>query len=290
MSKNKLGSIYLALAATIWGGMYVISKVVLSVIPPLELVWLRYIIALLVLSAMAVLTHQSWRISKRDIPLILMIGITGYALSIWTQFLGTKLATAQMGAIITSATPAFMVIFARLLLKETMTLRKGLSVLLATIGVLCIVGIGDISKTYQLGGLILGVAAVTWALMSVLIKRVPGTYSQLVVTTYAIFIATIIITPFAASQASQIPVAVMARPAIWGGILYLGIVSTALAFFLWNKGLQMVEAASGSLFFFFQPLSGTLLGWLFLGEHVGLPFVIGSVLILSGVLLVIREP
>ncbi|KLU66595.1 putative inner membrane transporter yiJE [Desulfosporosinus acididurans] len=290
MSKNKLGSIYLALAATIWGGMYVISKVVLTVIPPLELVWLRYIIALLVLSAMAVLTHQSWRIRKRDIPLILTIGITGYALSIWTQFLGTKLATAQMGAIITSATPAFMVIFARLLLKETMTLRKGLSVILATIGVLCIVGIGDISTTYQLGGLILGVAAVTWALMSVLIKRVPSTYSQLVVTTYAIFTATIFITPFAASQASQIPVAVMAQPAIWGGILYLGIVSTALAFFLWNKGLQMVEAASGSLFFFFQPLSGTLLGWLFLGEHVGLPFGIGSVLILAGVLLVIREP
>ncbi|AFM40696.1 putative permease [Desulfosporosinus acidiphilus SJ4] len=289
MSNNKLGSLYLALAATIWGGMYVISKVVLSFISPLELVWLRYVIALVVLTAMSVLTHQSWHIRRRDIPLILAIGLTGYAISIWTQFLGTKLSTAQMGAVITSATPAFMVVFARFLLKEKITFRKWVSVILATIGVLCIVGIGDVNINYQLGGLILGIAALTWALMSVLIKRVPSDYSQLVVTTYAIFAATVIITPFAATQLNQSTIDVLTHPAIWEGILYLGVVSTALAFFLWNKGLQMVEAASGSLFFFFQPLSGTLLGWLFLGEQVGITFLIGSLLILGGVLLVVKE-
>lgn len=289
MSKDHIGSLYLALAATIWGGMYVVSKVVLTVISPLELVWLRYVIALIVLSSIGALTHQSWHIRRRDFPLILAIGVTGYAISIWTQFLGTKLSTAQMGAIITSATPAFMVVFARLLLKEKITFRKGLSIILATIGVLCIVGIGYIGKANQLGGLILGIAAITWALMSVLIKLIPSEYSQLVVTTYAIFIATVIITPFAASQINQAQIDALSHPAIWSGILYLGVVSTAFAFFLWNKGLQMVEAASGSLFFFFQPITGTLLGWLFLGEQVGITFWIGSILILNGVLLVVKE-
>lgn len=289
MSKNFIGSIYLALAAIIWGGMYVVSKVVLIVISPLELVWLRYLIALIVLITIGVLTHQSWHIRRRDIPVILAIGVTGYAISIWTQFLGTKLSTAQMGAIITSATPAFMVVFARLLLKEKITFRKGLSIILATIGVFCIVGIGDISKAYQLGGLILGIAAVTWALMSVLIKLIPSGYSQLVVTTYAISVATVIITPFAASQINQAQIDALSHPAIWSGILYLGVVSTAFAFFLWNKGLQMVEAAKGSFFFFFQPITGTLLGWLFLGEQVGVTFWLGSILIFSGVLLVVKE-
>lgn len=67
--------------------------------------------------------------------------------SIWTQFLGTKLSTAQMGTMITSATPAFMVMFGRIILGERITLRKAITVVLATIGVLLIVGIGGGSHT-----------------------------------------------------------------------------------------------------------------------------------------------
>ncbi|AHA76455.1 permease [Bacillus subtilis BEST7003] len=69
----------------------------------------------------------------------------------------------------------------------------------------------------------------------------------------------------------------------------MGIVSTACAFLLWNHGLQLLNASSGGLFFFFQPLVGTLLGWILLGEQIGGTFWIGSFLILSGVLLVIKE-
>lgn len=289
MLKKHIGIIYLVLAATIWGGMYVVSKVVLTVIPPLELVWLRYIVALITLIVISAVTHQSWHIRRRDFPLVMVIGVIGYVISIWTQFVGTKLSTAQMGSMITSATPAFMVVFARLLLKEKITFRKGLSTFLATIGVLFIVGIGDIGKANQLGGIVLVIAALTWALMSVLIKLIPSSYSQLIVTTYAIFIATLIITPFAVSKIDQVQFHTLSQPAILSGVLYLGIVSTAVAFFLWNKGLQMVNAASGGLYFFFQPMTGTLLGWLFLGEHVGITFWIGAILILSGVLLVVKE-
>lgn len=161
------------------GGMYVVSKVVLTVIQPLELVWLRYVVALITLCLIGVATHQSWHIHRRDFGNIIAIGVIGYAISIWTQFVGTKLSSAQMGAMIKSATPAFMVIFAYFILKEKITFRKG---------------------------------------------------------------------------------------------------------------LQMVDAASGGLFFFFQPIAGTLLAWFFLGEQMGLSFWIGAVLIFSGVFLVVKEP
>ncbi|MEA4903077.1 DMT family transporter [Desulfitobacterium sp.] len=289
MLKKYIGPICLASAATIWGGMYVVSKVVLTVIPPLELVWLRYIVALITLIIMSAVTHQSWHIQKRHIPLILAVGVIGYVISIWSQFVGTKLSSAQTGAMITSATPAFMVIFARLLLKEKITLRKGLSTSLASIGVLCIVGIGNIEKSYQLGGIVLGIAALSWALMSVLVKRIPSSYSQLVITTYAIFAAIVIITPFVVSQIDMTHIRAIFQPTIGIGVLYLGIVSTAIAFFLWNKGLQMVDASRGGLYFFFQPIAGTLLGWFILEEHVGITFWLGSILIFSGVLLAVKE-
>ncbi len=289
MNSRYVGSLSMALAANIWGGMYVVSKVMLTTVQPMELVWLRYLVALAALAISVAATGQSWRIRWRHLPLVATVGVIGYAVSIWTQFLGTKLSTAQMGAMITSATPAFMVVFARLLLAEKITVHRAASVMLATAGVLMIVGIGGLSPSYKLGGVILVVAALAWALMSVLIKRIPRDYSQVTVTMYAIAVATLCISPVAVPQVMHASLGVWLRPSMWAGLLYIGVVSTAGAFFLWNQGLQLVDASSGGLFFFFQPLTGTLLGWLILGEAIGWSFWIGAAFIVSSVLLVIRD-
>ncbi|GED17513.1 DMT family transporter [Aneurinibacillus migulanus] len=289
MKSTLLGSIYLALASSIWGGMYVVVKIVVSVIPPLELVWMRYLVAIVALLMIGFITRQKWKIHKRDFLIIIAIGIIGNAISIVTQEAGTMLTSAQMGAIITSSTPAFMVIFARLILKERLTLKKGISVFLATAGVFLIVGVGHVDFSSKLGGISLLIAALTWAFMSVLVKRVPSDYSQIVVTTYSILVALIVLTPFVLPRLHAINISQLTHPTIWGGILYLGVVSTAGGFLLWNRGLQMLNASSGGLFFFFQPVVGTLLGWLILGEKIGVTFWIGSILILTGVLLVIKE-
>ena len=281
----------MALAASIWGGMYVVSKIVLVTIQPLALVWLRYVTALVTLAVAALVSKQSWRIHRRDLPLVAGIGIIGYAGSIWAQFLGTKLSTAQMGAMITSATPAFMVVFGRIILHEKISVRKSLAVSLATIGVVLIIGLGTAhaNRFDELGGLVLAVAALTWALMSVLVKRVPRNYSQITITFYAILIAAIVITPAAIRQVAKIPAEAWLYPGIISGVLYLGVISTAGAFFLWNKGLQSVEASSGGLYFFFQPLVGTILAWVILGEMVNWSFGLGALLILGSVFLILRE-
>jgi drug/metabolite transporter (DMT)-like permease len=199
------------------------------------------------------------------------------------------LSTAQMGAIITATTPAFMVLFASLILKERLTMKKAISVSLATIGVITIVGINNLNMSSMLGGVSLVIAALTWALMSVLIKRMPSEYSQIVVTAYATLIAVLVLTPFVIPRLPQIELNDLTNPTIWGGLIYLGVISTSLAFLLWNRGLQMLNASSGGVFFFFQPVVGTLLGWLILGETISITFWIGSVLILLGVLIVITD-
>ncbi|MGF7031581.1 drug/metabolite transporter (DMT)-like permease [Paenibacillus mucilaginosus] len=289
MKNTLVGSICLALAASIWGGMYVVVKIVVSVIPPLELVWIRYAVAIVALIIIGLITRQNWRIHKRDFLIIIAIGFIGNTISIVTQEMGTMLSTAQMGAIITSSTPAFMVIFARLLLKERVTFKKGLSICLATMGVLLIVGAGHVNLSMKLGGIWLLIAALTWAFMSVLVKRVPSEYSQIVVTTYSILVALMVLTPFVLPRLHAMNVSQLTYPTIWGGLLYLGIVSTAGGFLLWNRGLQLLNASSGGLFFFFQPVVGTFLGWLILGENIGVRFWLGSGFILIGVLLVIKE-
>lgn len=284
-----IGAIFLSLAASIWGAMYVVVKVVVEVVPPLELVWMRYLIAVIALGIIGVMMRQSWKIAKKDWLIIFLVGLIGNTISIVTQEMGTMLSTAQMGAIITATTPAFMVVFARLILKESITLKKCLSITLATIGVGIVVGNGQIDVTQQLGGLYLLLAALTWALMSVFVKKVPSHYSQIVVTTYTSMIAVMLLTPFVLPRLRNLDLASVLQPTISGGLLYLGIISTAGGFLLWNKGLQLMNASSGGLFFFFQPIVGTFLGWLLLGETIGLSFWIGSLLIFSGVFIVLRD-
>ncbi|PEA02403.1 DMT family transporter [Bacillus cereus] len=292
MKQTILGAICLSLAASIWGGMYVVSKYVLDFIPPLTLVWLRFIIAFVVLYGILKLAEKKQKkkvtIRKKDWLLFAWIGFIGYFISITCQFIGTKLSDAHTGSLVTSATPAFMVIFAALILKEKLSARRLLSTILATIGVIIVIGWDIEIGSYFIGTIILVGAAITWALLSIYVKIASIQFSSLVITTYAIFFSLFFITPFMIWELQTSSIGTVNTYVIFG-VLYLGIVSTAGAFFLWNKGLELIDASIGSLFFFFQPIVGSLLGWLLLNETLNSNFFIGGILIICSVLITTFE-
>ncbi|MFD6507502.1 DMT family transporter [Bacillus sp. NPDC060175] len=292
MKQTILGAICLSLAASIWGGMYVVSKYVLDYIPPLTLVWLRFIIAFVVLYMILKIAEKKQKkkvtISKKDWLLFAWIGFIGYFISITCQFIGTKLSDAHTGSLVTSATPAFMVIFAALILKEKLTARRLLSTIIATIGVIIVIGWDIEIGSYFIGTIILVGAAITWALLSIYVKIASARFSSLVITTYAIFFSLFFITPFMIWELQSTSIEAINTYVILG-ILYLGIVSTAGAFFLWNKGLELMDASIGSLFFFFQPIVGSILGWLLLNETLSSNFFIGGILIICSVIITTFE-
>ncbi|ACV57277.1 DMT family transporter [Alicyclobacillus acidocaldarius] len=290
MKASWVGAVCLALAASLWGGTYVVSKAVMDWVDPSALIWLRYALGVVALAVAGLVRRVKWRIAARHLVTVAAIGLVGYALSIWAQFVGTQWSTAQMGAVITSGTPAFMVIFARLLLGEAITWRRAASVMLATLGVIVMIGVGhQANSRVAWGGLILLVAAVTWGLQSVLVKRVPSEYSSIVVTAYAMLVALAVMTPLGWPHMPSLRT-ILGHTWVWMGSLYLGVLSTAGAFLLWNEGLRRMPAGSGAVYFFLQPLVGTALGWLVLGETVSASFWLGALLILGGVALVVREP
>ncbi|WP_410490916.1 DMT family transporter [Bacillus tropicus] len=292
MKQTILGAICLSLAASIWGGMYVVSKYVLDYIPPLTLVWLRFIIAFVVLYMILKIAEKKQKktvtIRKKDWLLFAWIGFIGYFISITCQFIGTKLSDAHTGSLVTSATPAFMVIFAAIILKEKLTARRLLSTIIATIGVIIVIGWDIEIGSYFIGTIILVAAAITWALLSIYVKIASARFSSLVITTYAIFFSLFFITPFMVWEFQSSPIEHMNLYVLLG-VLYLGIVSTAGAFFLWNKGLELMDASIGSLFFFFQPIVGSLLGWLLLNETLSSNFFIGGILIICSVFITTFE-
>jgi drug/metabolite transporter (DMT)-like permease len=292
MRKRLIGSICLFLAASIWGGMYVVSKYILKFVPPVTLVWIRYVIASAVLFVILffVKGKKGSKITpgKKDWLLIAWIGFIGYFVSICFQFIGTKLSNAHMGSLITASTPVFVILFARFILGELFTRKKVISLVLATAGVVIVIGLDAGALKHIYGNMVLVGAAITWALLSVYVKVASKHLDSLSITTYAIFFALIFTTPFMLLQHNDFWLILGSSKIIWG-LIYLGVVSTAGAFFLWNKGIELVDAGIGSLFLFFQPVTGSILGWICLGEDLSPSFFIGGVLIVLAVSISAKE-
>ncbi|MCP8967012.1 DMT family transporter [Ectobacillus ponti] len=283
--KKWLGPLYLSLAAAIWGGTYVVSKEVLAYVKPWLLLELRFLLGLLVLGWIA-RRHGAWSIQRRDVPAMALLAFVGYTCSIGMQFIGTDLSGAAMGSLITAASPALISLFAVWLLRERLHLYKGLAMLTATAGVLIVVGLPNGENQTFLGNTILFGAALTWALYTVLSRKQTLKYSSLTVTAWASLFGVLFTAPAAAAEGLALP----ADPWLWAGIVYLGVVSTAGAFYFWNKGFEYIDAATGSLFFFMQPLVGSFLGWLLLGEALHWNFFLGALFIAAGMLFSIKEP
>jgi len=290
MSKKIIGLLCGLGAASIWGGMYVVSKVVLEFIPPFVLVTLRLLLGALTL-VIVLLVKGFSGISRKQVLQFLGVGFVGYAVSLSLQFLGTKLSTAANGSLVTSATPAFVLLFSWWLLRESITSRRLLALIVSTLGVIAVINprSAQLNPELFLGNLFLIGAAITWALFSVLVRKVAQNADVMVFSLYAFLGGLPVAVPAGAWELSHMGVGPITVGVI-GGVLFLGIISTALAMVLWNTAFALVDASSASLTFFAQPVVGTFLGWLFLGETITPLFLLGGVLIGTGLVISSHEP
>jgi len=289
MNKTIIGLLCGLGAASIWGGMYVVSKVVLEIIPPFTLVTLRLLLGVLTL-VIVLLIKGFPAISQKQILQVLGVGFVGYGISLSLQFIGTKLSTAANGSLVTSATPAFVLLFAWLLLGEKITSRRLLALFLATLGVIAVIDprSAQLNPDLFLGNLALIGAAISWALYSVLVRKVTQFTDVLLFSMLAFLGGLPVSIPASVWELSTFGVGEITLGVV-GGVLFIGIISTALAMVLWNTAFAYVDASIASLTFFAQPVVGTLLGILILGEEVTPLFLLGGILIGSGLIISSRE-
>jgi drug/metabolite transporter (DMT)-like permease len=285
MTNTVRGVIYGLLAAAIWGGMYVVSDTVLKIIPPFTLLTMRLIMGAVVLALIVWRANLLPPLPRAQILRLIGVGFLGFGISVGAQFVGTDKSTAVNGSLVTSASPAFILIFAALILREKLTLQRVLAVALATIGVIVIVDPANAnfgSETFQ-GDVALAIAAITWGLYSVLVRQVSAKLDTIIVTLFAFLGGMILTLPAAALELPARPIGEI-NVGVVLGVLYLGIVSTAAAMWLWNRAFALLDASLASLCFFAQPLVGAVLGVILLGQEMTVNLWLGSILIGAGVL------
>ncbi len=279
------GALALTLAAAIWGGVYVVSRVVLREIPPIPLVSMRLVLTLVVLAPLYFTRRR--RATARDYLLALLSGTLGFGLSLVMQFYGTAWSSAHVGSLITSSSPAFIALLALPVLGDKLRRAQILALCLALLGAVVVMGPGGQGGTSLRGVLALLAAAVTWGLYTVLNRRLARSQDLAFINFWTAAFALAFLLPLSGGALSLHFRAF--SPALWAGVLYIGVVSTALAMYLWNYGFTQMPAATGGLFLFVQPIVGTLLGVTLLGERLSPWLWPGAALIAAGVVISLRD-
>ena len=271
-------------AAAFWGGLYPAIKVIMEVMPPFVLLAIRLALATVVLWPFV------WQRGGVHWPLrtwlrVMAVGALGFGFTLGIQFVGTHLSTASNGALITSATPAFVVLFGAWLLGERLTRRQAVALGVATVGVLLVLlpDMRGMSSVFW-GNLALLMAAMGWALYSVLVRALTRTLDTLQVSLVAMLGGLPVVVPLALWQSRGVTLDDFSWGVVWG-VLYVALFATAAAMFLWNYAFTHLESGAAALTFFAQPVVGVLIGALWLGERVTLGFSLGGLLIAVGLYL-----
>jgi drug/metabolite transporter (DMT)-like permease len=221
-----------------------------------------------------------------------LAGFIGYGISLGLQFVGTHLSTAANAALVTSASPAFILIFGIWILGEKATWSRVAALILSSVGVIIVIDPRSVflGGDLALGNIALLGAALTWGLYSVLIKKVGAQMTTVAVSFIAFLGGLPMSLPLSAFEIRTVGIGQI-TPGVILGVLYLGIISTGLAMYLWNKSLDLLDAGLVSLLFFAQPVVGVGLGTMLLGEELNLGFWIGALFIGGGLLIAARaEP
>jgi drug/metabolite transporter (DMT)-like permease len=264
-----------------WASSFVVIRICLGPLTPVELATARYVPAGLI--ALAYLAFR-WRMpARRDLVRLCVAAvlfIAAYAVLLNT---GEQTVAAGPASFIINTMPVFTALIAIFALGENFGFWGWVGTAVSFAGVALIaVGAGGGLELDPNALLILG-AALCSAIASVLQKPVLGRMPALTVTAWILLIGALPLLPAIPATAG----AMMSAPAAvnWS-ILYLVLFPTAVGYVTWAIALQRLSAARASNFLYGIPPTATLIGFICLGEIPTMIGAIGGVMAILGVLIV----
>ena len=272
------------LAVLFWGGSYTATKIAVSRVSPVAVLWLRFGIGAAVLGLVLFLKKRLQLLPLHQMTELCFLGFFGVFLHNYIQAWGLRTAAAGISALIIACTPVIIALLSAFLLKEKLVQRQSLGIIMAAFGVLFILSKGNLAflkeGNYSFGELLVVCSAFTWALFSVFsrkaLKTIPPALAMFYVILSGWFFSSI---PFLFQGVREISKLDMAG---WGSTLFLGVFCSALAYVFWYDALKLLPASEVGVFLYISPIVAVAVAWIFLGEPLLLSSIIGGGLVLTG--------
>jgi len=196
------------------------------------------------------------------------------------------MTTATKAAMLINTNVIFVALISYFVLHEKMTIKRGIGIIIALLGIMLIISEGNVNFLYSgtiIGDAIVFSASILWAVYIIEMKK-----SAVENYDYLMFISAMIFYTFLFNMIFSIPFLsftfVSSFEAIYA-ILHTGILCTAIAFLLWFKGLEYIDATSSSIYMLLEVLTAALISNVFLSEQITLGLVIGGFLLFMGIII-----
>ncbi len=222
--------------------------------------------------------------NKKDIGKLLIFGILGIALAQYTYFRVIAISSVGVATVLQYVAPTMIIIYLFLRYFKKPSVAEAGCVVLAMIGIICIVSqdgldIANINGEALLWGLISAVSICVYTLQPIEILKKYGTTS---IVGFAMFICGLI----SLMMFQQID-----SEAIWDGMTWLGlfaiiILGTVVSFNAYMEGVRRIGVVQGSILSSLEPISAALFGWALLGNKFTFIGIIGMICIIATVFII----
>jgi len=276
-------------AIIVWAFAFPLIKIGLEDLSFINLTIMRFFIVCIIFVIIFILTPNKFsKLHKKDIIPIFILGFFGVIVYHFGLNYGEQYISPAIASLIIATIPVQIVILARFILKEKISFKKFIGIILALIGVLIISIWGREESTleieYVFGAIAILVAAIMAALYTIAGKKLLERYNGLSLTVYAILFGSIGLIPFL-NQSLINQVTSMTINA-WFAVIFLALFSTVIGYVIWYIALKIKSASEISIYLYAIPVLSTLVSYFWFKIEITLMFVLGGFLVLFGLFIV----
>ena len=284
----------LILMAFFWGGAFVAGRSIAVTLDPFSAAFLRFAMAAIFLGIIYRIRRPPPGnvLTSRQIAGLAMLGLTGIAVYNVCFFTGLKLISASRASAIITNNPIMVLLLSILFLREKVDFLKISGILLSVTGACIVIFRGNIGLILQ-GNLgegeiaILG-CVISWAIYSVLGKKLLNTISPLQATFYATLFGAVFLS-LPAFRNGVVFRMMHLNLQTWLGLLYLASCATVLGFVWFYDGVKTIGPARASQFVNLVPVNAFVLSYFVLHEQLTFSLLSGTGFVIAGVLVAQRS-
>lgn len=289
---NNLGYHLVAfVTVAIWGSTFVFTKMLLqNGLSPAQIFTLRFIIAYILLLAFALSRHRFRLFCKslKDELLMVVLGITGGSVYFLAENAAMLYTTATNTSLIVCSCPLFAMLLFAIVYRhsERVSRLQALGSVIACLGMAVVVLNGHfVLHLSPLGDMLAFAACLCWAVYSLLMKPATERYSSLFITRKVFFYGLLTIIPYYFFVPGFPSMEVLLRPEVLWNLLFLGVVASMICYVTWNWVISKLGAVIATNWVYFNPITTIIFAWWLLHEQITVWFLLGTVLILTGMYL-----
>jgi O-acetylserine/cysteine efflux transporter len=267
--------------ALVWGMGVVFAKAAIAHFPPVLLMALRFAVTA---AALVWFVKPPWAQAAR----IFWIALVSAALQYSLTFNGLRGVDASTAVLVLQLEVPFLVLLGAVLLKEKPGLRKWLGIAFSFLGV------GFIAGEPRLGGaeaslaLLIG-GAFAWAVGQTMVRRLVTLDGVTLIAWVAVFATPQLFAISFVLEGSPVPYIASADWIVWGTVVYLGLIMTALGYGLWYSLVRRHPVGQVAPFLLLLPVFSVIGGIVLLGESLTLHVALGGAVVIAGVAFILLE-